>query len=260
VNGRATSFLLDTGATDHAIALWLARELRLGFRVGPADDVIDHAGTRLEARRTEGATVEIDEWGAIEQKRILVVDTPEVFARSDVGGILSPQLLAHAGDSVRLDLREKRMMLEATADARARLSAETGCWLSAAPSNACGSAPSGVDPAPLFVLPAAVDDKSINMLVDTGAIRTDVDPSLVEEGQARTPHLAFTLAGASLAPAVGASLSVGACMFEREVDIMASLRNSTCPRQGSLGIDALRSCDLELDQDRVWGRCTPMTP
>ena len=254
VNGRPTSLLVDTGATDHAIALWLARALGIALHDSPGDLVADHAGGRVSVQRTAGVTIDVDGWGPVAEASFLVVDTPEVFARSDVGGILSPQLLAVAGESVRLDLRRGRMALEPAADAEARLATEPGCWLSPSPRPACASAGAG-EGTPLFVLPSRVGARSIGMLVDTGAVRTDVEDSVVPGGAAGEPRTAFTLSGASTTPTARAAVRVGGCSFEREVDVVSSLAESTCTREGSLGIDFLASCDLAIDRGRLWGRC-----
>jgi Aspartyl protease len=255
IAGRPTSMLLDSGATTHAIAGWLARTLSLPLDESPTDEVTDHDGRRVPAFRTESAKISLDQWGVLEKSSYLVVQVPAIFEQRDVGGILSPQLLAGDGESVLVDLKNQRISLERAIDAEAALEAVQGCLLTPAPAPACVDAPTGSADAQLFALEASVDNHSTRMTVDTGAVRSDLlgwsARRLADGGEA-----AFVLSGASNARVLAdARLRVGDCEFVRSIDVIEGASGRTCSRAGSLGIDVLRSCTLLMNRERMLGRC-----
>lgn len=257
IGSRATSFLLDTGATTHVIARWLAQDIKLRTTASATEHVFDHLGNRLDVSRTLDAVVRVDTWGTLPDTHFLVLDTPPVFEKSDVGGILSPQRLATPGRSILVDLDARRMALEETADAESLLLASDGCWLASSPVESCTSSSIAPESAPLFAVNSTIDESPARMLVNTGSIRSDVDSDAVLLKTSESSPMTFALSGESRSRiARSVPLRAGTCSFNIDVDVLPSAPDRMCTKNGNLGIDVLRHCRLLFDPSRFWARCS----
>jgi len=54
-------------------------------------------------------------------------------------------------------------------------------------------------------------------------------------------------------------VTAGSFGVSTDVDLIGGAADSSCPRDGVLAMDVLRSCSLLLGRSRVYGRCTPPT-
>ena len=218
--------LVDSGATTHVIAAWLARERGLSVERSGSEDVVDHDGHVGSLSRTSAVELALDGWGPLPERSLPVLELPAMFAERDVGGIIAPQLLAGPRDTVVLDLKHASLSLEPR-EANDKDAVAGGCALAFSTSAPCpGPRVRARDVGTLFAITAAMDGHPLRLLVDTGAKTTDVligsTPGGVSRGNALDAGVpAFVASGASLSRALAkVRLQVAECEFGRDVDVV----------------------------------------
>jgi predicted aspartyl protease len=261
IAGLPVWMLIDTGANSHVIASWVARKAGLSMR--PLGDVgSDHTGRAVSAYTVEHPGVSIDDWGVLADGPMLVTDVPEPIERIGIGAFISPQWLAAAGDALVLDLANREMRTAPWDEASQALDARPGQEIAPRGVRLCRDDASAIKGL-AFVLRASVDGHGVDLLLDTGAHRTD----LLSTSQAARPlsaratpnreqmYAASGLVKTSLVHA--ADVRIGDWSLTSDVDLVPGVADPVCPRDGVVSMDALQSCTLLLGRDRVRGRCGP---
>jgi predicted aspartyl protease len=260
VSGEPVWMLVDTGANSHVIASWVARKVGLPMR--PLGDVgSDHTGRAVTAYTVERPVVSIDEWGALAQTPMLVTDVPDPIARIGIGAFVSPQWLAGApGDVVVLDLPGREMRTAPWDEAAKALDAMGGREIAPAGARLCEDTASSIKGL-AFVLPASIDGHGVDLLLDTGAHRTDLlttsRTGRLLAGRARPSreqmYAASGLVKTSLVRA--AAVRIGDWAVTADIDLVPGVADPACPRDGVVSMDALSSCTLLLGKKQIRGRC-----
>ncbi len=253
--------LVDTGANSHVIASWVAR--KAGFALRPLGAVgSDHTGRAVSAYTVEHPGVSIDDWGPLADGPMLVTDVPEPIERIGIGAFISPQWLAAAGDALVLDLANREMHTAPWDDASRALEALPGQEIAPRGVRLCRDDASAIKGL-AFVLRASVDGHGVDLLLDTGAHRTDLlsTSQAAHQLAARaTPnheqmYAASGLVKTSLVRA--ADVRIGDWSLTSDIDLVPGVADPLCPRDGVVSMDALQSCTLLLGLDQVRGRCGP---
>jgi predicted aspartyl protease len=262
VGGEPVWMLVDTGANSHVIASWVARKVGLPMRA-LGDVGSDHTGRAVTAYTVERPVVSIDEWGALAQAPMLVTDVPEPIARIGIGAFVSPQWLAGGlGDAVVLDLPRHEMRTTPWEEAAKTLDGMPGRELAPAGARLCEDTASSIKGL-AFVLPASIDGHGVELLLDTGAHRTDLlttsKTGRLLAGRARPSkeqmYAASGLVRTSLVRA--AAVKIGDWAVTADIDLVPGVADPACPRDGVVSMDALSSCTLLLGKKQVRGRCGP---
>ena len=261
IAGTPVWMLVDTGANSHVIASWVARKAGMAMR--PLGDVgSDHTGRAVRAYTVEHPGVNIDDWGPLRDGPMLVTDVPEPIERIGIGAFVSPQWLAAAGDALVLDLANREMHTAPWDDAAQALDGHAGREIAPRGVRLCRDDASTIRGL-AFVLRASIDGHGVDLLLDTGAHRTDLlSTSLTARllSVRATPsreqmYAASGLVKTSLVRA--AALQIGDWALTSDIDLVPGVADPLCPRDGVVSMDALQSCTLLLGRDRVRGRCGP---
>jgi predicted aspartyl protease len=261
VSGEPVWMLVDTGANSHVIASWVAR--KVGFSMRALGDVgSDHTGRAVTAYTVEHPRVTIDDWGALADGPMLVTDVPEPIARIGIGAFVSPQWLAAEGDALVLDLPAREMRTEPWDDAARALDERGGRELAPGGARLCEDGASAIKGL-AFVLPASVDGHGVDLLLDTGAHRTDLlttsKAGRLLAGRAKPSkeqmYAASGLVRTSLVRA--AEVKIGDWTITSDIDLVPGVADPVCPRDGVVSMDALESCTLLLGRKQMRGRCGP---
>jgi hypothetical protein len=241
--------LVDTGAYDHLLEGWFARELQDAAASGRTDVVVDHGNRKLTIDRWTEVAFAIDGWSSLDAIRPLVTGdhspSPRAFG---IGGILSPQRLAH-GSTVVLDFGHSEMLGTDDATATARLAAHPKLMGVAL---RCGAA---------YVLDATVDRQEARLLVDTGAHVTDLKatsaPGQALAGRTSVARDLYAVGGpVSTRLLSDAVLVVGGLTTRVDVTMVADQpMRSRCPSDGVLGMDVLAHCALAIDEMKMRVAC-----
>jgi predicted aspartyl protease len=264
VAGFPTLFLVDTGANSHVVAGWLARKLALPMnKLG--DIGTDHVGKAIAAFRIDKPELSLDDWGPLERGPALAAEVPEVIEKLGIGGFISPQRLVEEGDAVVLDLAKGEIRAAWWDEALYSLSASGTTLVVADQSRACEE-PDGPVKGLAFVVPVMVEQNRVELLVDTGAQHSDLFASSAA-GQRLMPQSIpnhepmYTASGKISARKLrGARLTAGALSTKSDVDLIGGGADASCPRDGVLAMDVLRSCALLLGRRHLYARCNPPAP
>jgi hypothetical protein len=262
IAGQPVLMLVDTGANSHVIAGWLAR--KLGLPMKKLGDVgTDHVGKTIATFRIEKPDLAIDEWGTLTPMPVLATDVPEVIEKLGIGVFISPQRLIEEGDSVLLDLAKGELRAAWWDEARYELSA-LGVPLVLGEARACEET-EGPIKGLAYVLPGAIESQRVDLLLDTGAQHSDVfttsfaGQKLAAQSTVNKEPMYTASGKISARKLKSARVSSGSFAVTTDVDLIAGAADSSCPRDGVLAMDVLRSCALLLGRQRVYGRCVPPT-
>lgn len=259
VAGAPTWMLVDTGANSNVIAAWLARQVGLPLKK-LGDLGADHAGRTIATYRVDHAAVTIDEWGALADIPLLATEVPTMLEELGIGMFVSPQRLVEGdGGSVVLDFPVGEMRAAHYDEAVHKLGRH-GTSLAPNGGRVCED-----DATPIqglaFVLPATVEGRGADLLVDTGAQRTDLlansaaGKALASRSIANKEQL-YAASGRMMARLVrGATVSVGDYAVHADIDLIPGAADPFCPRDGVVSMDVLRSCVLVLGKTSMAGRC-----
>ncbi len=262
VNGVETWMLVDTGANSHVIASWLAR--KVGLEMHPLGDVgSDHTGHAVMTYSVDHPKVAIDEWGALDEGPMLVTDVPEPIEHLGIGAFISPQWLGDTGEAVVLDLANKEMRSAPFEDA-VHVIAGHGKALGTGKVRICEDTASVIKGLS-FVVPASVDGQTVELLVDTGAHKTDL-LTASPAGQRLLPRSVpsreqmYAASGLVRTRTVrGVHIKLGEFAphdgTPSEVDLIPGAADPVCPRDGVVSMDVLKSCVLVLGRKQMYARC-----
>lgn len=263
IAGHPVLMLVDTGANSHVIAGWFARKLGLSMKK-LGDTGTDHVGKTIATFRVEKPELTIDEWGALVPTPVLATEVPSVIEKLGIGAFISPQRLVEAGDAVLLDLAKGEMRPAWWDEAHYELSA-VGVPLVLGDARACEET-EGPIKGLAFVVPAAVDSQRVELLVDTGAQHSDVFTAsaagqrLAAQSTVNKEPMYTASGKISARKLKGAHVTAGSFSVATDVDLIGGGADSSCPRDGVLAMDVLRSCSLLLGRSRIYGRCSAPEP
>jgi hypothetical protein len=259
VSGEPVWMLVDTGANSHVIASWVARKARMTLR--PLGHVgSDHTGRSMTAYAVDHPNMAIDGWGALADAPMLVADVPEAIAGIGIGAFVSPQWLAGDAEGIVLDLGAREMRSAPWDDAASKIGARGGFPLAPGGARLCesrGGSIQGVS----FVLSAIVDGRNVDLLLDTGAQRTDLLSAsaageLLVGRSAPSREQMYAASGLVQARLVrSAHLRVGGWAVTTDIDLVPGAADPACPRDGVVSMDALSSCILLINQKKLLGTC-----
>lgn len=259
IAGRPTLMLVDTGANSHIITGWLARELGLPMKA-LGEIGADHVGKAIATYRIDDPKMTIEGWGSLSAGPALATEVPDVIEKLGIGAFVSPQRLDEEGDAVVLDLAGGELRSAWWDEAYAEL-AERGAPLAAERDVAVCEERDGPVRGLAFVLSAAVDAHRVSLLVDTGAQRSDVFTSTAVGqrllAQSTSNKEAMYTASGRISGRVrrGARVEAGSFAITTDVDLVHGAADRSCPRDGVLAMDVLRSCALLMGRSRFHGWC-----
>jgi predicted aspartyl protease len=259
VEGEPVWMLVDTGANSHVIASWVARKVGLTMR--PLGEVgSDHTGRAVTAYTVDRPRVVIDDWGPIVAGAMLVTDVPEPIARIGIGAFVSPQWLAGERDALVLDLSAGEMRSARWDEATRELDDHGGREIAPAGARLCEDSASAIRGL-AFVIPASIEGRGVELLLDTGAHRTDLlstsKTGRALAGRARPSREQMYAASGLVRTSVihAAQVRMGDWSMTTDVDIVPGVADPMCPRDGVIAMDALETCTLVLARKRMRGRC-----
>lgn len=256
VAGQPAVLLVDTGASHHVLARWLADELALPLSTA-GDVAVDHAGRPLAVSRLEDASLALSGWGRVEVSTLLVVRMPDVLQRIGIGGIVAPQELAGPGRAVVLDLREGRMT-EAPRDEAARALRARFGEAAIVELARCGGPNQGSE----LTARASVEGIDVTLKIDSGASQSSlfaVSPAGKRLSRRATgDRSAYAASGRHTVPVLsGARLRMAGFDAAADIDLLPGEQRATCPSDGFAGMDVLRTCVLVLAEDGGVAACAP---
>jgi predicted aspartyl protease len=253
--------LVDTGANSHVIAGWMAR--KLGIPLKKLGDVgTDHVGKTIATYRIDKAEIALEGWGTLSTTTVLATEVPEVIEKLGIGAFISPQRLVEEGDSVVLDLAKGEIRSAWWDEAHYEL-AENGTplVLGSDQGRVCEESEGPVHGL-AFVVPATVDAQRVELLVDTGAQHSDIFTTSAAGQKLAVASVGnkepmYTASGKISARKLrGAKVGAGNVRVVTDVDVIQGSSDPSCPRDGVLAMDVLRTCTLLLGRAKMFGRCT----
>jgi predicted aspartyl protease len=255
--------LVDTGANSHVVAGWLARKLALPMKK-LGDIGTDHVGKSIATYRLDKLDIAIDEWGKLGTTTVLATEVPEVIEKLGIGAFISPQRLDEEGDAVVMDLTKGEIRAAWWDETQSELANNTASQtlVTSDQGHACEENDGPVKGL-AFVVPATVDAQRVQLLVDTGAQHSDVFTSS-PAGQKLAPQSTsnkepmYTASGKISARKLkGAKLTTGAYSITADIDLIGGSSDASCPRDGVLAMDVLRTCTVLFGRSKIFGRCVP---
>jgi predicted aspartyl protease len=259
IAGHPVLMLLDTGANSHVIAGWFARKLAVPMKK-LGDIGTDHVGKAISTYRIEKLDIAIDEWGKLSTTTVLATEVPDVIEKLGIAAFISPQHLEEEGDAVVVDLAKAELRSAWWDQAHAEL-ADTGAILVEPEHASTCQENDGPVKGLAFVVPAVVDTHKVHLLVDTGAQHSDVFVStaagqkLVGQSLANKEPMYTASGKVSGRKLTSAHVSAGTFAITTDVDLIQGNADASCPRDGVLAMDVLRSCTLLLGRSKMLGRC-----
>jgi predicted aspartyl protease len=253
VNGQSVWFLIDTGASVHTLARWFATATHLGLR-DTQTTLRGSTGATSQARAAGPIQLETRDGGTISVREAVVVDLPQVFADQHIGGLISPQLLARAGEAVILNLRTPSLSFAPFDGALASL----GLAPSAATSGTHVCPTGGPPPGRSYGASVTIAGITADMTTDTGATSTVVASTriaraLVARSQANGQIQGVGGDAQSAKTVAGVSIVRGGAA--RKADVILGGTSAGCGADGLLGMDALRGCTLVLGETTMAWSC-----
>lgn len=254
VAGRSAWFLFDTGAGIHTLASWFAKAAGLGTAELEGMSGRDSTGRRLQYRVARAVRLSLDAGGEIALGDAAVADFPPFFEEHEVGGALSPQLLAPTGSAAVLDLRRPELRIEAFDAAISRIGAvelRRGPVLEICSERA---------PLPnrLFAVRVSVGGESASLILDSGAAHSKLNaasraarrlPGPLEDGT--STGLNGVVDPVKVARRVRVSLG----KHDGTADVRVGPLRNSCGPDGILGLDVIRDCVFVLGEERVAYAC-----
>jgi hypothetical protein len=254
VGGQPATLLVDTGATHHFMARWLADELSLPLST--AGDVgIDLAGRSVQVSRIDHPGLTLAGWGVVDAPTLLVVPVPDVLQELGIGGFVAPQTLPARGRAVVLDLRAGEMAEALRDDAVRTLTSAFGAS-ALAELRACGGPTRGLE----LHASATVEGIAVTLKIDSGATQSSLfaaspaGPRLAP--RAAGGRSAYAASGKQTVPVLsGVRVRLGGFDASADVDLLPGAPRTTCSTDGIAGMDILRTCVLVLAEDGGVAAC-----
>ncbi|MCA9588270.1 MAG: aspartyl protease family protein [Myxococcales bacterium] len=261
VAGHPTKILIDSGASSHVVAGWLARSIGLSMKK-LGDIGTDHVGKQIQTFRVEGAKLSIDGWGRLAESPVIAMDVPEVAERLGIGAIVSPQQLARGKDGVVLDMRAGVLRTAPFVETAHEMAGTGSPLVTLGEARVCEDRDSAI-PGLSFVIPATIDGQRANLLLDTGAHHSDLFASSAA-GQKLGPRSVpnrdevFAASGKVARRVLyQVKLAAGSFAATADVDLILGAPDRSCARDGALAMDVLKSCVLLFGRGKLAVTCGP---
>lgn len=249
IEGKPVRLLVDTGAGVHTLARWFAATAAL--QSTPASSTaIDSTGRELPIELVR-ATLQVD--GHDHFISLIVVDFPPVFERHQIAGLVSPQLLAPAGEAAVLDERAGTLQFESF-DAAVR---RTGA-VELPAARVCDQG--NLKPNRLYAVPVTIAGDTVMLELDSGANQTTLrTASTVVGALAHREVRGHTMGVAGQAVNIEqgiADVTFGGATTRMAVQIVPG-QVGGCEGDGLLAQDVLARCILILGETRLAASCRP---
>jgi hypothetical protein len=259
INGHPVLMLVDTGANSHVIAGWLAR--KIGMPMKKLGDIgTDHVGKSIATYRLDDVDLAVDDWGKLRTTTVLATEVPEVIEKLGIGAFISPQRLDEEGDAVVLDLA-KGELRSAWWDVEQKAMSENGTPLFDVDSARMCDDSDGPIRGLAYVVGSTIESQKVSLLVDTGAQHSDLFASsgpgqrLLDKSMVNKEAM-YTASGKVRARTLkSAHITTGNFAVTSDVGLIQGAPDASCPRDGVLAMDVLRSCTLLLGRSKLYGRC-----
>jgi predicted aspartyl protease len=253
VNGQAVWFLIDTGASVHTLARWFATATHLGLHDSKTT-LIGSTGATSKTRAAGPIQLETRDGGTLSVRDAVVVDFPQVFADQHIGGLISPQLLAPAGQAAILNLRAPSLAFAPFDGALAGLGLASS--VATAGTHVCPTG--GPPPGRSYGASVTIAGIPADMTTDTGATSTVVASAriaraLVARSQSNGQVQGVGGEAQSAKTVAGVSIVRGGAA--RKADVILGGTTDGCGADGLLGMDALRGCTLVLGETTMAWSC-----
>lgn len=257
VNGKETTFIVDTGAQVSVVDVKLAQAAAVVVTAGGS--VQDPSGEGVPSSKTDAPNFVVDGLGSIPNRWTAVIALPEVLTNLGIGAILSPQniLDPKGGHQLVLDLANRELRFD-DPSAASKVSSSV---FDLGPIQVCHYGDESFSAAAL-IAHAVIDGVPTQIELDTGAsntfIVTDSDAGRKlaertdgERKRAVSPAGEFESARFSNIPAV-----IGEFDASGPLMTMPGKRSHTCGYEGRIGIDRLRTCTLVISQNDARATCS----
>jgi hypothetical protein len=248
IRGQSAWLIIDTGAGVNTLASWFVDRAGIVSSVAESG-ATDSTGREVPLKVAHDVSGLLDNGSSLSLKETIVADFPPIFEQHQLGGLLSPQLLASSENAAVLDLRRPELRFEPLDGAVARLRAEA--LVPPDDASICVNRDSPFANR-LFASPVVVGGTSASLLIDSGATSTILAPGS-PAGLAIAPQ-SIPAGGAngvggqtqSLRKARGVRVQVGG--DARVTDFLVGAVSPGCGGDGLLGMDLLRSCAIVLGE------------
>lgn len=240
IGDRPTRFILDTGASVHALDAAIASAAGLG---SPA----------------KASLLSIDGWGTLPEHAVVVRELSATLRSHGIGGILSPQLLAEPGQAVVLDFVKRQLRTRPRAAAWSELG-DIGPMLTAPGAKPCAAEAEGIGGVAL-VVDATIEGEATRLALDSGSSRTILaDGSKAAAKVAVRPVLGRSIASAitgDVATSIygGAPMAVGGWSTTLDLGIAPGEQPPRCGHEGRIGIDVLQQCAVAVTSEELLVAC-----
>lgn len=256
VNGHSAWFLFDTGVGVHMVASWFVEAAGLNVDDAFAQKAtgVDSTGSPLALRGLHELSARLDDGSDLTLPMATVVAFPPEFRQFEIGGALSPQLLAGHGHAAALDLRVPELRIESFDESVRRLGARI---LPRDQVHVCGSPK---DPVPnlAFAIGVRAAGGEGMMLLDTGAgVTKVVAESALLRGVPLAPGGRTTgLAGKQQPYRLAHSLAITFDGYHARVDArVVEETREQCGPDGLLGLDVVGQCAVVLSEKDLAVTC-----
>lgn len=240
IGGEPTWMQVDSGASTHLVAGWLARRGGI-LSEGSGASLRDYASVGQVAQRADSRLVMIDRWGRLRPGPLYVVEQDEKnpSGRAGVGALISPQLI-DLDHPVIFDLAQRELR-SGTPDDAARALAFRRVEITSK-TRACGG---------LYVASVTIDGRPTTLVVDTGAAVTNVlagtraAAALAGRSVDRGKRSYTVSRELAVRDVPAARVAIGDFAVTTDVAITpAPSEFAGCGVEGLLGVDVLRACVL----------------
>jgi predicted aspartyl protease len=253
VNGQAVWFLVDTGASVHTVASWLATATHIGLHDSKTM-LVGSTGATSKTRAAGTIQLETRDGGTISVRDAVVADFPQTFADQHIGGLISPQLLAPAGQAAILNLSTPSLSFGPFDGALAAL----GLAPSAATASAHVCPTGGPPPGRIYGASVTIAGIAADMTTDTGATSTSVASARVARALASRSQDSGRVEGIGGGPKAAktvASVTIVRGGAAKKADVLLGGTSAGCGVDGLLGMDVLRGCTLVLGEKTMAWSC-----
>lgn len=254
--GRPVIFLLDTGASSHALTLSAATSG--GMAVEESNIAgSDHAGAAVTVRRVSRPDITVTGLGKLQLAGALVVEVPQFFDALGIAGFLNPQLLGTGDDEVVLDFTHATLSI-----GHHVASSPPPGTRSLGSVAACEQLDDKGIRSRVFILDGEVEGHPARLELDSGASVSDLFASSGAGGALATKHsVAGSATGAGgefvVRSVESTHLRIGKVEYTGKVDLIPGAAGSkACPFDGVLGMDVLQNCVLRFSKTRMDAFCT----
>jgi hypothetical protein len=254
IHGQSARFLVDTGASVHALAAWFVKSAGIKAELA-ASTVRGSTGNETPVRVVRQLDGKLENEHRLHLDEAVVVEFPPIFAELKIAGLLSPQLLAPPGQAAVLDLRVPSLMIEPFQDV-----VDSARVTPLRDAHVCNNAGSMFTNRS-YAIPITVQGGTATVIVDSGATRT----LIASESQIAKALESRGIEGnhtQGVGGAVESSRHVPGVEIQRagapvvlDLGIGGSPAPS-CGPDGLLGMDALRQCLLVLGESGLGMTCT----